>query len=106
MVVSMAVPLKDDQGNPVGILIGACSVETISRQLVETKLEDGWTISLIDQHGHLAAYTNIDSHSQPVALSAYEPVQRMRTSQSGNGTFVRDGKSFFTRYEPIPQYGW
>src|SRR5713226_2961844 len=62
-----------------------------------SQLEDGWTISLVDQNGHLSAHPNMDSYSPLVDLSGYEPVKQMRTGQAGNGTFVRDAKSFFTR---------
>ena len=74
----------------------------MSRQLVETKLENGWTISLVDQHGHLSARHNIDSYAAPVDLSGYEPVKRMQTGDSGYGLFARDGDTFAARYEPLP----
>lgn len=106
MVVAVAVPIEDDLGNAVGILVGTSGLDTVSRQLVGTRLEDGWTISLIDQNGHLSAHADMDPHSPPVSLSWYEPVKLVRSGQDGNGTFAHDGKSFFTRYEPIPPYGW
>src|SRR5258708_34661170 len=58
LVVAIAVPIMDD-GKPVGILVAPYALDIMSRALVETKLEDGWTISLIDQHGHLSARPNI-----------------------------------------------
>lgn len=106
MVVAVAVPMKDDLGKPVGILIGTYGLDTITRQLVGTKLDDGWTISLIDPSGQRLGRANMDSNEPPARLSGYAPVRQMRTGQNGNGTFVRDGKSLFTRYEPVPQYGW
>jgi PAS domain S-box-containing protein len=106
LVVAIVVPVRDDAGKPVGILMAPCAVDTMSRQLVETKLEGGWTISLVDQNGHLSARHNIDSHAAPVDLSGYEPVKQLRTAQAGQGIFVRDGMAFFTRYEPVQQYGW
>jgi len=106
LVVAIVVPVKDEAGKPTGFLMGAYALATMSRHLVEAKLEDGWTISLVDQNGHLSAHPNMDSYSPLVDLSGYEPVKQMRTGQAGNGTFVRDAKSFFTRYEPVRQYGW
>ena len=106
LVVAIAVPVLDDAGKPMGILMAPHALDTMSRELVETKLEGGWTISLVDQNGHLSAHPNIDSYSAPVDLSGYEPVKQLRASQSGQGTFVRDGNSFFARYEPIQPYGW
>src|ERR1700690_4174804 len=106
LVVAIVVPVKNQAGKPVGILMAPCTLDTMSRQLVGTKLEGGWTISLVDQHGHLSARTNIDSYAPPVDLRIYEPVRQLQADQAGQGTFVRDGKSFFTRYEPVRQYGW
>jgi PAS domain S-box-containing protein len=106
LVVAIAVPVRDDAGKPVGVLMAPCAVDTMSRQLVETKLENGWTISLVDQRGHLAARHNIDSYAAPIDLSGYEPVRRMRAGLSGYGLFARDADTFAARYAPLPQYGW
>jgi PAS domain S-box-containing protein len=106
LVVAIVVPVKDDDGKPMGILMGAFALDAISQRLMETKLEGGWTISLVDQDGHLSARPKIKSFSPLVDLSGYAPVKQMRTGQAGNGTFQRDGDTFFTRYEPISPYGW
>jgi hypothetical protein len=106
LVVAIVVPVKDDAGKPTGFLMGAYALATMSQHLVETNLESGWTISLVDQHGHLSARPNIDSYAAPVDLSDYEPVKRLRTAKSGHGTFVRDGDTYFAEYEPVQQYGW
>jgi PAS domain S-box-containing protein len=106
LVVAIVVPVKDQAGKPIGILMAPCTLDTMSRELVETKLEGGWTILLVDQNGHLSARPNIDSYAPPVDLNGYEPVRQLRAAHAGQGTFVRDGKSFFARYEPVRQYGW
>lgn len=106
LVVAAAVPIEDERGKPIGILMAAYGLDTVSRQLVGTEMGGEWSISLVDQNGHLAARSGIDPHSPPVDLTAYGPVQQMQSGQSGNGTFVRDGNSLFTRYEPIPEFGW
>jgi len=106
LVVAIVVPVKDEAGKPTGFLMGAYALATMSQHLVEAKLEDGWTISLVDQNGHLSAHPNMDSYSPLVDLSGYEPVEQMRTGQAGNGMFVRDGNTFFAGYKPVRQYGW
>ena len=106
LVVAIVVPIKDTTGKPVAILMAPCSLDTMSRQLVETKLENGWTISLVDQHGHLSARPNIDSYAAAVDLSSYGPVKLLQTGHSGSGLFTRDGDTFAARYEPVPPYGW
>jgi len=106
LVVAIAVPISDDQGRPVGILMGADALDTMSRRLVDTRLGDGWTIQLVDQNGQMAAQQNIDPHAAAINLSRYEPVKRLRGGESGDGVFVHDGKSLFTHYEPLGQFNW
>ena len=106
LVVAIVVPLRDDAGQPTGILMAPFNLDTMSRQLVETRPSDGWTISLVDQYGHLAARPGIDPLSPAVDLSGYEPVKRLRIGQSGFGAFTRDRQTFFARYQPVGTYGW
>jgi PAS domain S-box-containing protein len=106
LVVAIAVPIVDDQGTLSGILMGADALDAISQRLVDTHLEDGWTIQLVDQNGQMAARQNIDSHVTALNLRQYEPVKRLRIGQSGDGVFVRDGKPMFTHYEPVGEFNW
>lgn len=106
LVVAIAVPICDDQGRPEGILMGADALTTISERLVDTRLEEGWTIQLVDQNGHIAATQNIDPNASALNLRHYEPVQRLQAGESGDGIFVRDGKPLFTHFEPVGQFKW
>jgi PAS domain S-box-containing protein len=106
LVVAVVVPITNDAGKPIGIVMAPIPLDTMSRELVQTRLEGAWTISLVDQNGHLSARPNIDPYSSPVDLSAYEPVRRMKADSAGYGTFVRDGDRLFARYEPLHPYGW
>jgi len=106
LVMAIAVPVRDNAGHPVGILMATCGANTIGREAVETKLEDGWTISLVDQHGHLSGRNNLDAYAPAVDLSHYTPVKRMQNGSSGYGLFVRDGDTLAVRYEPVQPYGW
>ncbi len=106
LVVAIAVPIEDDSGKPVGILMAPFAIDAMSRHLVDAKLEDGWIISLVDQAGHLSARPNIDAFSPAIDLNNYEPVREVRRGRAGRGMFVRDGETFFARYEPTSDYGW
>src|SRR5882762_8266210 len=106
LVVAIAVPVRDQAGKPIGILMAPYTLATMSRRLVATKIEGAWTISLVDQHGYLSARPNINSYSAPINLNDYEPVKRMLAGNAGHGTFVRGDDTFFARYEPVGQYGW
>ena len=106
LVVAIVVPVTDDSGKPIAILMAPFALSTMSRQLVETQLEGEWTISVVDQSGHLSARPSIDSLAPAVDLSTYEPVRQLLAGHSGNGTFLRDGELFFVRYEPVNQFKW
>jgi PAS domain S-box-containing protein len=106
LVVAIAVPIEDDRAQPVGILMAAYDLQTISQHLVNTKLDGAWTISIVDQNGHLAARPNIDSHAAPIDLREYGALKRLRVAGAGNGIFVHNGEAFFARYESVPGYGW
>jgi PAS domain S-box-containing protein len=106
LVVAIAVPIVDDKGKTTGILMGADALDTISQRLVETRLEGGWSILLIDQHGHMAARQNIDSHDAVINLAEYGPVKHLLARQAGDGTFERDGKTMFAHYEPVGEFNW
>jgi PAS domain S-box-containing protein len=106
LVVAIAVPIFDEQNKLVGILMGADPLETISERLVDTRLEDGWTIQLVDRNGQMAARQNIDSHAEIVNLAGYEPVKRLLGGESGYGIFNREGQPMVTRYEPVGNFHW
>jgi PAS domain S-box-containing protein len=106
LVVAIVVPIKDEAGQPIGILMAPYTLETMSSRLVENKMRSAWTISLVDQHGHLSARPNINSHAAPIDLSGYEPVKLMREGNSGYGAFVRGGETVFAGYDPVSRYGW
>jgi hypothetical protein len=106
LVVAIAVPIRDNEGKPIGILMAPYALNTISRWLGETKLEGAWTISLVDQKGHLSSSANEAPASAPIDFSEYEPVKLVRSGRTGNGTFVRNNKIVFTHYELVAKYGW
>jgi PAS domain S-box-containing protein len=104
LVVAIVVPIRDNEGKPVGILMAPYALNTIGRWLGETKLDGAWKILLVDQRGHLSSPNGM--YSSAIDLSGHEPVKLMQSGRSGDGLFTRDGKLVFTHYEPLPKYGW
>ncbi|HTE90471.1 MAG TPA: response regulator, partial [Terriglobales bacterium] len=106
LVVAIAVPIRDNEGKRIGILMAPYSLNTISRWLGETKLEGAWKISLVDQKGHLSSSPTEASTSALIDLSEHEPVKLVRAGRTGNGIFARNNQLVFTHYEPVAEYGW
>ena len=106
LVTALAVPVKDESGRTVAIVMAPYSLETLSKRLLISEASRAWTISLVDQKGHAPTSPQFDSYSVATDLNAYEPVQHLRMGDPGNGNFTRDGVSYFTRWEPVANYGW
>jgi len=105
LVVAMAVPIEDAQGNPIGILMASYALDTISKRLI-TKLNGTWNVVLVDQRGHLSARANIDVMSAPVDLGGLEAVRYVLRGENGSGIFNQDNQQYFVSYEPVGLYGW
>lgn len=106
LVVAISVPVRDENGKPIAILMAAYSLDSISRRLVPANLDGAWAISLADRNGHLSARAHLGANTPLVDLSGYPPVKAALSGASGAGTFKRDGSEFFAGYEPVREYGW
>ncbi len=106
LVTAIAVPITDEAGKTIGILMAPFALDSLNRSLAATKFKGGWTISVVDQSGHLAAGPRIDPFSQEIDLSHYEPVQQLIRGRTGFGTFSRAENKFSTAYQPTAESGW
>src|SRR5947209_2360690 len=75
LVVAIAVPVRDDTGTPIGILMASTTIDVISGQLTDAKLENGWTVSVVDQNGQISSRLNKDSLAPAGNFRSYEPVK-------------------------------
>ena len=106
LVVAVAVPIKDAQGQPIGILMAPYALDTISSWLRRIQELGAQTVSVADQNGHLLAHPAIDVFQPPVDVSAYAPVRRTLAGESGAGVFQPADEDFFVAFAPIPAFGW
>lgn len=104
LVVAIAVPVKDAQGKPIGILMGADTLDTINQRL-GTKLDGGWSIVLVDQSGHLATRRGGDLRG-PADFGPNAPLQSLETSHHGRGNLARGTDAIFATYESVGKSGW
>src|SRR3989338_199840 len=105
LVVAVAVPLKDETGAPVGIIMAPYTLKTIAAWMGQIQQEGAWRISVVDQRGQLLAGPGIDIYQPPVDLSGYAPVAELRAGQSGTGFFRRGAEELFVAYTPIASLG-
>ena len=109
MVVAIAVPVRDENGRAIGILMGADSLHRLDQQLEETRLEGGWSILLTDQRGNLAARRidksagGVDSNSD---LNARELAQLLAAARNQDQRAGHKTASHFVSYATAGQSGW
>ncbi|HTU41260.1 MAG TPA: response regulator [Candidatus Aquilonibacter sp.] len=106
LVTAIVVPITNDAGEPIGVLMAPFALDSLRRRLAETKFDGSWNISVLDQRGQLAVGPRIDPFSAVVDLSQYEPVKALMAGRAGYGTFSRADNSFFAAYQPTPEERW
>jgi len=106
LVVAVAVPLRDAQQRPNGILIATHRLDTINAWLHDVRHVGAATISVLDQHGHLLAGTHVDPFRPAEDRGGEAAVQRGLQGESGVGFFDHDGAREITAYRAIPALHW
>ncbi|MCW8130417.1 MAG: PAS domain S-box protein [Planctomycetota bacterium] len=106
LVVAVAVPIVSEEGEVLGILTAAHTVETISRWMRRVQAEGQWTITIADRHARRAAHPDQEVLAQASDLSAYEAAARGARGERGSGDFEFHGHRLVAAYAPIPRFGW
>ena len=109
--VAVAVPIKDNDGKPIGIIAAAYSLQRVSRWLPTSSDRN---IRVVDQKGQLLATPGINVFAAPEDLSGHDVVKKVLAGQEGNGLFTHSGPGeqhagegqFFVTYKPLPSLGW
>jgi PAS domain S-box-containing protein len=106
LVVGMAVPILDEQNQPIGIFMSAYPLDLLSRQfkLLQAGLQGEPYI--VDQRGIIAASPNISPTADPVRGPDAEAVRRALAGEEGAGRFLDNGREVFVGYAPIRKLGW
>jgi PAS domain-containing protein len=106
LVVAVAVPIRDENGNPTGILMATYSLADLAAKF-NTIEKGGWEgFIIVDQHGVIAASPSIGSQSEPQSISLSGVVGRALAGTEGSARVAIDGQNDFVGYVPIPRLGW
>lgn len=98
-VVAIAVPVKDERGTPIGILMAPYSEKTIASWDRYLSTSSARFIEIVDRRGN-----PIVGRSRSNAIDReFEPVRRALAGQTGHGRFQRSsGGVALAAYKPIP----
>ncbi|MGA8011178.1 MAG: ATP-binding protein [Candidatus Acidiferrales bacterium] len=106
LVVAVAVPIRDEHGNPAGILMATYSLADLAAKFNSIE-KGGWEgFVIVDQHGVVAASPEIRSQSEPVSISLSGLVGRALSNAEGSDRVRIDGQDRFVGFAPIPRLGW
>ena len=106
LVVAVAVPIRDPQGNPSGILMAPYSLSQLAQKFKDLNKGATGEFYVVDQHGVVAASPEINPQSQPVRVSAFVAAARALSGAEGSQRFQIDGKNMFVGLAPVPRLGW
>jgi PAS domain S-box-containing protein len=108
-IVVLAVPLRNSQSNPIGILMAMVSAETIMQDIhrLSSPNNKGSMISLVDQNGHVFGNSKarihfIDRHQQ----LSQEFVDQVAERRSGAKVLKVNGEAMVISYSSMPRLDW
>src|SRR5258707_6003251 len=108
-VVSIAVPVRNSQGNPIAILMAAIATDTIMQDIhrLSSPNNKGSMISLVDQNGHVFGNSKarihfIDQHQQ----LSQEFVDQVAGQRSAARVLKVNGEELIVSYSPMPRVNW
>jgi PAS domain S-box-containing protein len=106
LVVGIAVPILDEQGKPIGILMTAYPLDLLSRQFALLQAGLQGEPYIVDQRGIVAASSRVSPTADPVRGPDAEAVRRALAGEEGAGRFFDNGREVFVGYAPIRNLGW
>ena len=107
-VVAIAVPVLDGGGAVSGVLVGALSLDTMSRFVSAIGQGEGGHIYVVDAKGVVVAHWFRAAVGSHVGTSAQPIVRRVLAGQSGTMEFRESetGEDTLAAYVPIRRLGW
>jgi PAS domain S-box-containing protein len=106
LVVAVAVPIRDANGNPTAILMGTYSLSQLARKFNTIEKGEDADYYIVDQHGVVAASPEINAQGEPVNLFGSAECARMIAGQEGSAQVRINGRNSFVGFAPVPRLGW
>ncbi len=105
-VVGVAVPVFDDNGGPIAVLVAGHRLDSASSWLRELERSSAVTVEVVDQQGHILSSRNTQEMTEPLDASSKEVSRRVLAGEMGKGVFFHHGKPAIVNYRPIQEFHW
>ena len=103
LIVAVAVPIRDGQGKPDGILMATYNLAALNAKISA----GGWRgFVIVDQHGTVAASAEVNAQETPASMGLSDLVGRAIQGSEGAEKLPIFGESTFVGYGPIDPLGW
>jgi len=110
LVITVATPINDSDGNLIGVAAVDISIDDISKIMGSYKYKDSGYAILIDNTGRFLYHPN----EELIMRDSIEEIQgdlsavgrKMLSKESGTEAITVDGSEYYISYSPIPLSDW
>jgi PAS domain S-box-containing protein len=106
LVVAVAVPIRDDQGHPAGILMATYSLSQLRDKFRAIERGSFADFYILDQHGVVAASPVVDSQRDPAHVSVPGVTERALAGAEGFSQARVNDQNVFAGFAPVSRLGW
>jgi signal transduction histidine kinase len=107
-IVAVAVPIRSQAGEAVGILVLQVKLDSFFAWLAEIDFGPGGHLYAFDRAGTLVFYPGLSADQEAVSLEDFPLVRKVLAGERGE-EITKDPLSSvdsLVAYEPMPRYGW
>lgn len=106
-LVAIAVPIRNNQHDVVGYLVGQHTIDALRRWLSQIEPSAGKAVTVVDQYGVLAMARS-ESGDTPLSLERYPPVQIALAGREGSERIIDPltNHDSLVSYAPVASLGW
>lgn len=108
LVVSVAAPVRDEEGEVISIVVTQHRVDSISENLRHVRWGETGVVFLLDSNGHVAGHPELDLERLYDEYVNLEPVQNALAGVSYTGEFSNpvDGRETVATFYPLRRRNW
>lgn len=107
-VIAAAIPIKNQAGDDVGILVLQVKLDSFFAWLTEIDFGPSGHLYVVDRTGTVAFHPDLPTQREMVSLAEFPLVRKVLAG--GRGVEIAEdplgGVDNLIAYEPMPKYGW
>lgn len=102
----IAVPIRDEQKNFKGAVLGVIDLEKLSQHIADTKIGKSGYAFLVDREGKIITHPDKKMMQEMTDVSQLAPVQALINGQNGVSQYKDQQGEQLAGYSRVPLSGW